>query len=32
MSEKSEFPYLHGFSPVEQDRLRRQARFAEHPI
>jgi ubiquinone/menaquinone biosynthesis C-methylase UbiE len=32
MSEKSEFPYLHGFSPVEQDRLRRQARFAEHTI
>lgn len=26
------FPYLHGFSPVEQDRLRRQARFAEHTI
>jgi ubiquinone/menaquinone biosynthesis C-methylase UbiE len=32
MSEKSEFPYLHGFSPVEQERLRRQARFAEHTI
>lgn len=30
---KSEnFPYLHGFSPVEQERLRRQARFAEHTI
>lgn len=28
----SEFPYLHGFSPVEQERLRRQARFAEHTI
>lgn len=26
------FPYLHGFSPVEQERLRRQARFAEHTI
>ncbi|MGZ3787774.1 MAG: class I SAM-dependent methyltransferase [Bacteriovorax sp.] len=32
MSEKTDFPYLHGFSPVEQDRLRRQARFAEHTI
>ena len=32
MSEKTEFPYLHGFSPVEQERLRRQARFAEHTI
>lgn len=35
MSTKStseNFPYLHGFSPVEQERLRRQARFAEHTI
>lgn len=32
MKEKSDFPYLHGFSPVEQDRLRKQARFAEHTI
>lgn len=32
MKEKSDFPYLHGFSPVEQERLRRQARFAEHTI
>jgi ubiquinone/menaquinone biosynthesis C-methylase UbiE len=32
MTEKSDFPYLHGFSPVEQERLRRQARFAEHTI
>ncbi len=32
MKEKTDFPYLHGFSPVEQDRLRRQARFAEHTI
>lgn len=32
MSEKSDFPYLHGFSPVEQERLRRQARFAEHTV
>lgn len=30
--EKSDFPYLHGFSPVEQERLRRQARFAEHTV
>lgn len=29
---KKDFPYLHGFSPVEQERLRRQARFAEHTI
>jgi ubiquinone/menaquinone biosynthesis C-methylase UbiE len=27
-----EFPYLHGFSPVEQERLRKQARFAEYTI
>lgn len=33
MSENSnDFPYLHGFSPVEQDRLRRQAKFAEHTV
>jgi ubiquinone/menaquinone biosynthesis C-methylase UbiE len=32
MAEKSDFPYLHGFSPIEQDRLRRQARFAEHTV
>ena len=32
MTEKKDFPYLHGFSTVEQDRLRRQARFAEHTI
>ena len=31
-SAKKDFPYLHGFSPVEQERLRRQARFAEHTI
>ncbi|GJM20878.1 MAG: methyltransferase type 11 [Planctomycetota bacterium] len=24
--------YLHGFTPVEQDRLRRQARFLEHKV
>lgn len=31
-SAKKDFPYLHGFSSVEQERLRRQARFAEHTI
>ncbi len=29
---KSDFPYLHGFSKTEQDRLRRQARFWEYSI
>lgn len=29
---KKDFPYLHGFSPIEQERLRRQARFAEHTV
>lgn len=29
---KTNFPYLHGFSEIEQDRLRRQARFAEHIV
>lgn len=28
----SDFPYLHGFSEVEQDRLYRQARFSEQTI
>ncbi|MCI5064167.1 class I SAM-dependent methyltransferase [bacterium] len=28
----SDFPYLHGFSEVEQDRLYRQAQFAEQSI
>ena len=28
----TEFPYLHGFSPEEQDRLRQQAAYAEHSI
>lgn len=32
MNDKSDFPYLHGFSPIEQERLRKQARFAEHTI
>lgn len=32
MSEPTDFPYLHGFSDDEQDRLRRQARFGEHTV
>ncbi len=28
----SEFPYIHGFSPEEQARLRQQARYAEHIV
>lgn len=32
MSKKSDFPYLHGFSETEQQRLRTQAEFAEHTI
>lgn len=28
----SEYPYLHGFSKVEVERLRSQARFAEHIV
>lgn len=32
MTNKSEFPYLHGFSQEEQDRLKRQARFAEFKV
>lgn len=31
MSE-GQFPYLHGFSPIEQARLKRQAEFLEQPI
>lgn len=27
-----DFPYLHGFSPVEQARLRKQARFGEYTV
>lgn len=27
-----DFPYLHGFSDVEQKRLQKQARFAEHTV
>lgn len=32
MSNKSDFPYLHGFSEREQARLRAQAEFAEYSI
>jgi ubiquinone/menaquinone biosynthesis C-methylase UbiE len=34
MSKKDQnsLPYLHGYSPLEQDRLRRQAEFAEHTV
>lgn len=32
MSNKADFPYLHGFSQKEQDRLRQQAAFAEHIV
>lgn len=32
MTSKSEFPYLHGFSETEQQRLRTQAEFAEFTI
>ena len=32
MSNGSLFPYLHGFSPKEQARLRAQAKFGEHMI
>ena len=32
MSKKSDFPYLHGFSEKEQNRLRQQAAFAEQTI
>ena len=32
MTDKNDFPYLHGFSEVEQKRLRQQAAFAEQTI
>ncbi|MBT4792176.1 MAG: methyltransferase domain-containing protein [Halobacteriovoraceae bacterium] len=32
MPNASDFPYLHGFSKTEQDRLRTQAEFTEHVI
>lgn len=31
-SGQTHFPYIHGFSQEEQNRLRKQARFAEHAI
>lgn len=32
MSHVADFPYLHGFSKDEQERLRKQARFGEHTV
>ena len=32
MSKKNDFPYLHGFSEIEQDRLRKQAQFSEYTV
>ena len=32
MSNPADFPYLHGFSEIEQNRLTQQAEFAEHII
>ncbi|HWU42134.1 MAG TPA: methyltransferase domain-containing protein [Bdellovibrio sp.] len=32
MSHTADFPYLHGFSKDEQERLRKQARFGEYTI
>lgn len=32
MSHNSNFPYLHGFTKEEQDRLRKQARFGEFTV
>ncbi|WII71269.1 methyltransferase domain-containing protein [Bdellovibrio sp. 22V] len=32
MSKTPDFPYLHGFSKDEQERLRKQARFGEHTV
>lgn len=29
---ETQFPYLHGFTEKEQERLRKQARFAEHTV
>ncbi|MFZ4712426.1 MAG: class I SAM-dependent methyltransferase [Bacteriovoracaceae bacterium] len=31
-NKNSDFPYLHGFSPKEQERLRKQADFAEYTV
>ena len=32
MADPQNFPYLHGFSNEEQNRLRKQSRFAEHAV
>jgi len=32
MSDESNFPYLHGFTQTEQDRLAKQAKFAEFTV
>lgn len=32
MTNKTDFPYLHGYSETEQNRLRQQARFAEYTV
>jgi len=32
MSQTTDFPYLHGFSQEEQERLRKQARFGEYTV
>ena len=32
MNKKTDFPYLHGFSSTEQERLSKQAMFAEHTV
>ncbi|MGE5085523.1 MAG: class I SAM-dependent methyltransferase [Bacillota bacterium] len=32
MSQSADFPYLHGFSKDEQERLRKQARFGEYTV
>ncbi|WP_127718068.1 class I SAM-dependent methyltransferase [Halobacteriovorax sp. HLS] len=32
MNNKTDFPYLHGFSSTEQERLSKQAAFAEHTV
>ncbi len=32
MTTQNQFPYLHGYSETEQERLKKQARFAEHTV
>jgi len=32
VTNKTDFPYLHGYSETEQNRLRQQARFAEYTV